>query len=359
MKHSSLSTQSLFLVVSCFFSASPQGFVRGTLVKTPAGYRCIENIRVGDEVIAFDGVHGQYVANKVAKVVVCLQSDIVCVAVQDEAIATDRHQIFYDTHQNEWRSFEVQTRLNGNSGQVHEDYDCPSGRFMLLFDLVVEPAHTFCVTLHDIVVHNFVETAVASVSLLSVSTCVSGIAASALVPLVVPAAAGATLLWIIGKKIVGHWREKQKEKSLVESCPYVEQRVSTGTPQEPEDPEDNKQEKTIEDIVSKMSFLEKMKPKRMWTVLEKSEVSNIFPDLPHVIRENVKRAVGKTSGKFSNYTIKEFFCGTYLLEMTKPGNVPGSKAIYYKVILQTGKTWTVFKDTFDHLGRFVHRKIKW
>lgn len=52
-------------------------------------------------------------------------------------------------------------------------------------------------------------------------------------------------------------------------------------------------------------------------------------------------------------------CGTYIFEVTKPGNVPGSRAIYYKIISYTGETLAAFKDTFDHLGKFVHRKVKW
>ena len=52
-------------------------------------------------------------------------------------------------------------------------------------------------------------------------------------------------------------------------------------------------------------------------------------------------------------------CGTYFVEVTKPGNISGSKAIYYKIISESGETLSVFKDSFDHLANFLHRKVKW
>jgi len=44
--------------------------------------------------------------------------------------------------------------------------------------------------------------------------------------------------------------------------------------------------------------------------------------------------------------------------MIKPGNVPGSKAIYVKEIDSSGKTLKVYKDTYDPQGKLVHRKDK-
>ena len=44
--------------------------------------------------------------------------------------------------------------------------------------------------------------------------------------------------------------------------------------------------------------------------------------------------------------------------MTKPGNVPGSKAIYYKELTLDGKTIKVYKKTFDPNGNLIHTKDK-
>ena len=44
--------------------------------------------------------------------------------------------------------------------------------------------------------------------------------------------------------------------------------------------------------------------------------------------------------------------------MEKPGIVPGSKAIYYKIIDELGNLIKIFKDTFDPKGNLIHRKEK-
>lgn len=44
--------------------------------------------------------------------------------------------------------------------------------------------------------------------------------------------------------------------------------------------------------------------------------------------------------------------------MINPGRVPGSKAVYNKIVDSSGKTLKVFKDTFDPEGKLVHRKEK-
>ena len=50
--------------------------------------------------------------------------------------------------------------------------------------------------------------------------------------------------------------------------------------------------------------------------------------------------------------------GLIVLAYKKPGKVPGSYAIYYKIIFKDGTIRSVFKDTYDNHGKFVHRKIK-
>lgn len=44
--------------------------------------------------------------------------------------------------------------------------------------------------------------------------------------------------------------------------------------------------------------------------------------------------------------------------MENPGKVPGSKAIYYKVIDENGKTVRVYKETYDPNGNLIHTKEK-
>ncbi len=50
--------------------------------------------------------------------------------------------------------------------------------------------------------------------------------------------------------------------------------------------------------------------------------------------------------------------GSFVIKMEKPGIVPGSKAVYYKIIDAEGKTVRVYKETYDPNGNLVHRKEK-
>jgi len=44
--------------------------------------------------------------------------------------------------------------------------------------------------------------------------------------------------------------------------------------------------------------------------------------------------------------------------MAKPGNVPGSKAVYYKEVDANGNTIRVYKETYDPQGNLIHTKTK-
>jgi hypothetical protein len=50
--------------------------------------------------------------------------------------------------------------------------------------------------------------------------------------------------------------------------------------------------------------------------------------------------------------------GGVIVMMTKPGDVPGSKAIYYKIIGSDGNTVRVYKETYNPTGKLVHVKEK-
>ncbi|MDQ2088238.1 hypothetical protein RBH29_17580, partial [Herbivorax sp. ANBcel31] len=66
----------------------------------------------------------------------------------------------------------------------------------------------------------------------------------------------------------------------------------------------------------------------------------------------------KATNKYTDFIVEKLTGGNYMLKMTKPGNVPGSKAIYYKKVSPCGKTLDVFKETYDPSGNLVHNKNK-
>ncbi|MBR6692655.1 MAG: hypothetical protein IKL61_01750 [Clostridia bacterium] len=64
-----------------------------------------------------------------------------------------------------------------------------------------------------------------------------------------------------------------------------------------------------------------------------------------------------TTSKYIDYKITKIGEG-YVYQSKKPGNVPGSYAIYYKEVDSNGKTVRVYKDTYDNKGNLIHRKNK-
>lgn len=79
-----------------------------------------------------------------------------------------------------------------------------------------------------------------------------------------------------------------------------------------------------------------------------------FEFLPHKIIKTVSEAT-------SHYKDFEIFIDpdkNYIVAMTKPGNLPGRRAIYYYKITPTGKTLQMFKDSFYNGDKFDHRKYK-
>ena len=81
--------------------------------------------------------------------------------------------------------------------------------------------------------------------------------------------------------------------------------------------------------------------------------------LPASIRENAKGFFkDKTTNKYTNYIVEQTPDGNYMMQATKPGDVPGSKAIYYKKVSPNGETLDMYKETFDPAGNLVHNKNK-
>mgnify|MGYP003503062206 CR=1 FL=1 len=134
-----------------------QGFEAGTLVKIPDEYVPIEQIQPGDYVQSYS--HGQYVPYKVLRVLSLQEPRYYCLQVQDDAICMSSHQKLYMSTENRWVTVhDIQpgdmlgsnkpgSTIVGQIDVVHEEIQ--------LYDLVVDVEHTFCVSHHDIVVHNF------------------------------------------------------------------------------------------------------------------------------------------------------------------------------------------------------------
>lgn len=89
----------------------------------------------------------------------------------------------------------------------------------------------------------------------------------------------------------------------------------------------------------------------------KADALKSLSNLPDEIASNVKRFIKKSGSGYTEYAVEILGNGNYQVKMLKPGDASGY-AEYYKVIDSKGKTIETFKDTFDNLGNFIHRKYK-
>lgn len=98
--------------------------------------------------------------------------------------------------------------------------------------------------------------------------------------------------------------------------------------------------------------------KRIYQGNSKSSALKNISNLPQQIQKGAKNFFKGSSNNYNNYSVIKNKDGTYTIKMENPGRVPGSKAVYYKIIDSSGKTIRVYKDTFDPNGNLVHRKDK-
>ena len=80
--------------------------------------------------------------------------------------------------------------------------------------------------------------------------------------------------------------------------------------------------------------------------------------LPKNIQKGVKSFFKGSSNHYDGFSVERIKNGMYQVKMENPGKVPGSRAIYYKVIDTQGRTVRVYKETYDPSGNLVHRKEK-
>ncbi len=94
------------------------------------------------------------------------------------------------------------------------------------------------------------------------------------------------------------------------------------------------------------------------TSRNKADAIKSVGNLPANIQAKAKDFFKGSSNSYTNFSVERMGNGNYMAKMTKPGNVPGSKAIYYKEIDKSGNTVRVFKETYDPSGNLVHLKKK-
>lgn len=90
----------------------------------------------------------------------------------------------------------------------------------------------------------------------------------------------------------------------------------------------------------------------------KAEAKSLKPKLPKILQSNWDRFLNHMSNKFKDFEVKHDGAGGYIFASVKPGNVPGSYAVYYKEVNAFGETTSAYKLTYDPNGNLIHRKDK-
>jgi hypothetical protein len=95
-----------------------------------------------------------------------------------------------------------------------------------------------------------------------------------------------------------------------------------------------------------------------FTASTKKEAKSLIPLLPTEIQASAKDFFGhRSSNKYEGFSASTDTSGNHILVMEKPGDVPGSRAVYFKIIDKNGNSKT-YKETYDPQGNFVHSKDK-
>lgn len=234
--------------------AQHEGFVAGTLVKAPGGYRPIETITHGMIVCACDMQNGVQTERRVMHVSKVIISDGVQIISDGQIIVAGSAQRFFVPSLARWVT--VQELSESTAAQ---DAFSPKNALIKqisepieVYQLLVEIDHTFYVTGHDLLVHNAIPTLAMSAGFFGTSA--FAIIAAPVVAVAVPVAAG----WIIWTALASQIQKNKKKPNFAPSpCGG-----GGGGPDDPDDPEKNKNKKKGDarkkNTISKQEFFKKV-----------------------------------------------------------------------------------------------------
>lgn len=138
----------------------PEGFVAGTLVKTPHGYISIEQLKKGDQVIALSA-DGTLADNTVTRIHQEKVNILYEMAIDGEKICAALDHQFFSPSAQEWVDLQALKNFDTCGNQGRECVDIQSIKQISdhleteVFTITVEPHHNFFVTHKDILVHNW------------------------------------------------------------------------------------------------------------------------------------------------------------------------------------------------------------
>jgi hypothetical protein len=160
----------LFSLTLAFLYASltyGEGFIAGTLIKTPSGYTPIEKLCIGDSVICYDS-KDRCIERPITHVIKKQTRTIVQLTVGDELIVVEADHKFYLPQENTW--VEARALAPGHVLLKHctELVVVEEAQEILqpadVYDISVADYHNFCVSHQDVHVHNFIPFIIVGIS---------------------------------------------------------------------------------------------------------------------------------------------------------------------------------------------------
>src|SRR3990167_10775930 len=146
----------LFIFLSHFFLLS-EGFVGDTLVKIVGGYKQIQDLKIGEEVLGYDQFYKKSRIQKVTKIIKT-ESDKFCrIIANNKIISAHLNQKFYIKARDIWsKSSELELGLNLGFFDLARICEIQiTDKEREFYQITTEPNHNFFIE-SDILVHNFV-----------------------------------------------------------------------------------------------------------------------------------------------------------------------------------------------------------
>ncbi len=143
-----------FLAAAC---AHGEGFLAGTLVKTPNGYTPIEKLQEKDLVICYD-FQGNCVTRRITKTFKQSTSDYIRLWINDELIEVASDHKFFLPLENRWIEAKCANSKHVFLSRCIDLVLITAAQYLTkqaeVYDITVEEFHNFCVSNQDVHVHN-------------------------------------------------------------------------------------------------------------------------------------------------------------------------------------------------------------
>lgn len=149
----------LFLYIFFYIShTQPEGFSPNTLVKNSSGFSCIQQLRNNDTVLSYIPCTQHYTSSFITQIIHASADSFIRITIKNSEICCASDQLFYCYNQDKWIRADELTFADflindqGNSIAINS-IECIQ-QHCKLYALALKPHHTYCISEHNIMVHN-------------------------------------------------------------------------------------------------------------------------------------------------------------------------------------------------------------